>query len=232
MATFGDLKTRVSKRVGLSTTASGNDDVLLGEYLNDAVRDVLIKTKVNTDRATISISTETDDSEMSTNVLQLITLTVTGGSDARITQPVQVDADTILRYRSVTPSTGVTTRLFALLGDNLFMWYPSLASGDTVTVYYVPKPTEMTTSGNDPSSATYGGIPVQYHPLLEEYAAWHMWEYDDNPQRARICEERYLRMLVEMRRAMRGQASESLGKIPSIGRLNTFPANPSTDMGW
>ena len=232
MPNFGALKTRVSKRVGLSTTASGNDDVLLGEYLNDAVRKFLVETKVNVDRSAITVSAETDDSEMSSNVLQLVAIEITGTSGESLV-PQRVDPEEILWHRRVTPSSGITTRKYALVGDNLFMWYPSLASGAVVTVYYVPKPTEMSDASHDPSNSTYGGIPIQYHDVLEEYATWKMLDYDDSPKRVAQTEQRYMRMMVEARRAIRGQGGQSLGKIPRIGGAPPYPlSSPSTDTGW
>lgn len=230
MANFGALKTRVSKRVGLDTTASGNDDVLLGEYLNDAVREFLIKTKVHIDRGEISITSETDDSELSTNVLQVSNIYITG-SDTRKVVPERVTADEIIYHRTIAPTTGITTRLYCLQGDNLFMFYPALAAGTTVTVYFVPKPSEMSSGAHDPSDPAFGGIPVQYHPVLEEYATWRMMEYDDSPQRVQQQEQRYLRMLVEARRAIRGQGGESLGRI-RVGERRAYPFTESTDRGW
>jgi hypothetical protein len=48
----------------------------------------------------------------------------------------------------------------------------------------VPAPTVMSSDSHDPSTATYGGVPVDYHDALAYYAEWHLASFDDDASSA------------------------------------------------
>src|SRR5574337_1796552 len=55
-------------------------------------------------------------------------------------------------------------------GADLFAVWPTPTTADTLDVYYVPQPTEMSDGSHDPSNATYGGIQTAYHKAIELWA--------------------------------------------------------------
>ena len=214
MATFAVLKSRVSKTLGLDETASGTEDVLVGYELNDAVRDFLLRTHTNVNRSETTIAAATDDSEISASVLAITDLHVTGAS-AQIWIPQRVSPATILQYRRVSAaSAGGSARFFALNGSNLLMFYPAVEIGDVITMYYVPVPTEMSSASNDPAAETWGGIPVEYHPALIQYACWKMADYDDDgsSQMGLQYQQQYLRLVQDAKRWNRLKGGRVLGK--------------------
>lgn len=220
MATFGTLKTRVSRRLGLDETANSSDDVLLGGYLNDAVRDFLIKTRINVNRAEITLEEETDDSELAGGVLAVNEVLI-AGSDARTFTPSRTSPQQIIDWRRSGPVSGSTTLThYALQGYDMFMWYPALPAETVVTMYFVPRPTEMALPTNDPAVEAFGGIPNEWHPALEMYASWQMADVDDDAtsQMGLNYQRQYLLIVNDAKKAIRRKGGRSLGPAPARRR--------------
>jgi hypothetical protein len=106
-----------------------------------------------------------------------------------------------------------------------------LAVGDVVTMYYVPKPTEMSSASHDPSSDTYGGIPVEYHAALIEYAKWKMADYDDDgsSQMGLVYQQEYERLVRKCLKRKRRKGGRSLGRAV-VGRQPVRASSPSQDI--
>jgi hypothetical protein len=231
MATFATLKNRVNKRLGLDDTSGGVDDVLLSGYLNDAVRDFLVRTRINVNRAEVPIDSETDDSELSGGVLAVNELYVVG-SDSRTYTPIKTSPQQIVDWRRASVTSGsLTVQHYALQGHDLFMWYPALVEGTTVVFYYVPRPTEMVLAGNDPFVEAFGGIPNEFHPALEIYAAWQMADVDDDStsQMGLTYQRQYLLLVKDAQRAMRRKGGRSLGPA-RVGRKSPYRYSNSQDL--
>jgi hypothetical protein len=231
LATFTVLKSRVSKVLGLDETASGTDDTLLGYELNDAVREFLLDTHINVNRSETTIAAVEDDSEIGTPVLVMLDIQITG-TNGQISLPERTSPQEILRMRRAGSVSSGTTRWYAHNGNDMYMFYPSLAIGDVVTIYYVPKPTEMSSASHDPSNETYGGIPVEYHPALIEYAKWKMADYDDDgsSQQGLVYQANYERLVRKALRRKRLKGGRSLGRAV-VGRQPFRPSVPSQDLG-
>jgi hypothetical protein len=84
-----------------------------------------------------------------------------------------------LRRNSGTAATSPTL-YYALAGHNLLMFYPSPAATDTFTIYYVPVPTALSASADDPSTASLGGIPKEYHKAIEYFACSEAADVNDD----------------------------------------------------
>jgi hypothetical protein len=225
------LKSRVSKIIGLDETASGNDDTMLGYELNDAVRDFLLRTHCNVNRSETVLTEDTDDSEIPSSVLAILDLQI-AGSDSAIWLPQRTTPAEIMRMRrSAWGADSGTGRYYALNGSNLLMFHPSLVEGDTILMYYVPKPTEMSSGTNDPASDTWGGIPVEYHPALVMYACWKMADYDDDSssQMGMVYQQQYEKLVRDCRRFTRGRGGRSQGRAV-VGRGARVPSSPSQDI--
>lgn len=176
MSTFAQLKTNVNAELGLDSTASGAEDVLLGVRLNEGVREVLLRTHCKVSVATTALTAGTADYELPTDVLAMHEIKTSALRSLERENPATIHS---LRQAAAT-ATAAYTFLYALDGANLLMLYPTPSASDVLTLYYVPKPTEMSAAGNDPSTATYGGIPVQWHDALELWAMHKLGSYDDD----------------------------------------------------
>jgi len=166
----------VASELGLDNTAAGADQLLIDQWLNQAVRDVLLRTHCYVTSTTQALVAGTTDYQLPATTLAIIDINgPTTGNRFEYMTPEDIFE---LRRRNI----GLTgaTRAYAVLGSNLLMMYPTPSAAETLTVYIVPKPTEMTTGANDPATSTYGLIPTEFHRALELYAFAKGASFDDD----------------------------------------------------
>lgn len=236
MATFGELKANVSNELGLDQTAAGTEDVLLGRRLNEAVREYLIRTRAYVVTDTVALVENDNEYDLVTELdpdpLALVAIVAT--TEGRPLEKLSVASILELR-RGVSP-VGAGVYRYAVNGASTLMVYPSPgASPGTLTVHYVPKPTEMSAAGHDPSTATYGNVPVEHHYLLEFYALWRMAGYDDDSssQMGEVYRQRFEEGVIRARSQIRGRGGRGLAPArPGRGWWRRVPSHPSQDVKW
>ncbi|MBI3936417.1 MAG: hypothetical protein HY323_05525 [Betaproteobacteria bacterium] len=211
MATLALLRSRVSKKIGLDETAAGAEEVLLDSWLNEAVEQVLLRSRCFVKKATITLTKDVNEYELDT-VLSGGTLSVLKLINSDSVPLERVSPEEMADLRRSTAS-GTQAWKYALDGANLLMIWPTPTAAGTLTVYHVPRPTAMTTGANDPSTATYGGIPAEFHKLLEFYGLWQAADFDDDAssQVGTLYRAAFDRGLAEMRRALRQRGGRKLG---------------------
>jgi len=169
--------------------------------------------------------------------------TTSGNTNFRLTRKSTTDLIN-LRLFSVTSSP---EQLYAVSGTNMLMVYPTPLTGDTITVYYVPRPTALASPTDDPSSASLGGIPSEFHYGLELYMQWKAADaFDDESSSSG---ESYRRMYLgdptappgteqrdgfigTMKKDIRRKGGKHLAGIslpPRTRRI--FAVNPGVDVG-
>lgn len=106
------------------------------------------------------------------------------------------------------------------------------AASDTLTVVNVPAPTVMSAGAHDPSTATYGGIPVDYHDALAYYAEWHLGSFADDASSSQGT--RYKEWYMERVRDCVQEIRERGGRRQprsTVGPVRRYvPSNNSTDV--
>jgi hypothetical protein len=171
----------VSKELGLDETASGTEDVLVGRRLNQGVREVLLETRCYIKKATYALTASEGDYDLQKAADPgLAYLAIDRFVDSNNRPLLRIERDELFELRRASATASSGQRRYALSGANMLHIWPAPGSAETLTVWYVPRPTEMTTSGHDPSDPTYGGIPAEYHEALEFYALWRLASYDDD----------------------------------------------------
>jgi hypothetical protein len=75
---------------------------------------------------------------------------------------------------------GVSSRYYATAGDNLLMFDAPPSTSDSLVILYVPVPTVLSATGDDPSNVTYGGISTNLHQAIFLWAAAECASYDDD----------------------------------------------------
>lgn len=180
MSTLGDLRDEVAEEIGSINTT---DDVTkIDRFLNRAVRDFLSKTGIYVTEATTLETADSGDYTLDTAIMLIKNIYVTSGT---VDYPLeQVSPQQILDWRLASSSSTSPSRYYALNGANMLMVYPTPSGNDTVTLYYVAVPTEMSSTSHDPSDATYGGVPVLFHDALALYAMWKLASFDDDQSSA------------------------------------------------
>lgn len=222
---------------------NGDGPRLLG-WANDAVIDMLRRTHCYVISAGMTLTAGTGDYTLDSNILEIKDIyTTSGNANFRLQRLNHTDLIN-LRLFSVTTSP---EKMWALQGANLLMLYPAPLSADTLTIYYVPRPTAMSSGTDDPSSASLGGIPSEFHYGLELYMQWKAGDAFDDESSSNG--ETYRRMYLgdpsappgtphregfigEMRAALQRKGGTHLGPalIPPRSRRIYVP-NPGVDVG-
>lgn len=181
------------------SSLTGNDATFVTEWANRAVRDVLIKTHVRVRELSMSLTSGTDEYALDTDILQMLSLRSNDGADDREMEPLTLED--LNRRRIHGDLSSGPARYYSLQGSDYLIVYPIPGSGESLLGEYVPKPTEMSSASHDPSNTTYGGIPVEYHDVIELYILHHGARSDDHQASARgqQYQAQYLRRIGEMR---------------------------------
>lgn len=222
MATLADLRASVLGRLGMDDTAAGTDEGLVDQWLNEGVREVLIRTHCHVNCIDLTLVADEWKYDLPTAILALKYVTDSESN------PVQVvDFQEILDLRR-TLSTGHTSNpRMAVLGSNLFAIWPTPTTADVWEAFYVPKPTEMSDGTHDPSSAAYGKIPVEFHHAIE---LWALAKGSDQEHEGRtqngikytqefeLYISRVVRATVNRKAGRRGPAR--IGRRPILARSN------------
>lgn len=169
------MQSNVAGTLGLDNTAAGDQPRLTG-WANDGCTDILLRTHCKIAKATMTMTANVGDYELDANILAIDDMFLaSGGGNFRVRRLATTDLIN-LRLFSVTSAP---IQMYALNGANMLMVYPTPSQADSLTVYYVPKPTAMSNSTDDP--ATLAGIPSEYHYGIELYMMWKAGDaYDDS----------------------------------------------------
>lgn len=222
----------MQQKLGLDATTGSAEESLLIAWINEGVVDLLLRAKVNVNEATLTTTANVADYTIDTGVLAIQDLTYTSAAGAA--QLKRVSPDDILRYRSATPAVGAGVRYYAINGSDMIMFYPTPTAVDTLTIWYVPRPTAMSSLSNtahDPSGETYGNVPKEYHKAIELFALAEGAEFTDHQpsQFGQLFRAQYEQKLVEVKRAQRHKGGRYLGaatvgkRRPLVGANDVYP---------
>lgn len=216
MSTLTDFRLNATKILGTDSTAAGSDEVLVDFYANEAVREILLAT-----RCYVSIATSTpganQDLTLDASILDIITMFFTVSGTQYSLQKRPIDEIVEMRRNSANASPSL---FYAVAGASLLMFYPTPGATDTLTVYYVAKPTAMSAGTHDPSSATYGGIPTEQHHLIESYVCWKVGDAidDASSQNGLTYKQEYTQGVGQFRRDLAKRGGNELAPIPLPSR--------------
>ena len=216
--TRGDLKRHVRLEFGFDSTASSDEDLLMNDWANEAVRMVLLDTRCRVEVGDISISANVEDFRQDVNVLAILDATIS----ASTVKPAIVTPEHIydLRRASGIATSPDVTRL-AYQGDLLLIW-PKPTSTITIRTLYIAKPTEMTSDANDINTTTYGGLPVYANHAVKAYMRWEAATYDQvkAPLTPEDYFQQYKRECLKIRQHLRRMG----GRTP-VGISTGYPAD-------
>lgn len=178
----GELVSECALSMGLDTTVGSNELKLQQRWVNRGIVDILKKTRCYTDLGTMTLQAGITDYRIDPNILQVDNITLVDTTGAPFELDVIAMAD-LLPY--LNPSIATTTMpTYAAIEGTLLRVAPVPSSAVVLTYIYVPKPTEIPADGTtgsdslDPSTATYGGIPLENHDVIVAYMLWQAARYD------------------------------------------------------
>lgn len=237
--TFGDLRTAVAQELGLDALAdgTGTENTQVDQWINRGVERVLMDTGCYVTSESLTVSSLTavtslggtvTDYQFPTEILEITAMYIQSSSGIgpalkRVAVPDLVD------MRRLSLPTGSPVTSYALAGADLLMFWPSPASTDVIEMYYIPIPTALSASGDDPSTATNGGIPKQLHLAIKWWACVEGASYDDDQSSAQG--QRYMDWYnQELSRyhkfmRLRGGKRNQRAKVNSPGRPRAFHTN-------
>lgn len=115
--------------------------------------------------------------------------------------------------------------LYAVDGLDLFMVYPMTQNvGDTITIYYVPRPADLVNDADVPV-----GIPPEFHELIELYAIQSAMR-QTSPEYSLQYTQLFEHKLDEYRK-WKNRRNSAQGRRATVGRRNRplRPHDNSTD---
>ena len=191
---LGDLKLRTSRVLGVSVGTDDDavdEDDFLTRLANEAVLDVLVRTRVHVRDGLVTFSSAATEFDVDDTILRMIGIKLNGN-------PLYEGGRDTLREDE-----------FAFVGFSRIVLGTQTASGDQLQFWYTPKPTTMANASDDPSLFAFGRIPSQFHSALIDYMCWWAADKIGDVQAGRG--ERY-RTTYEGQDAL-GGAGSSLGRI-------------------
>lgn len=227
-----NLKTEVQAEIGLAS--SGTEDTLLTIWLNRAVRDVLRRTHCYVDTLTITESAGTSDYTLSAAIIAVKSFRWDSADGSTHSYPERVPLTEIERLRAASDSVSsqYPAAYYAVTGTKLSVW-PTPSAADTITAWYVPKPTEMSSGSHDTSNATYGGIPEEYTDAIVLYAEWKASSYRNNrsPDQIDYYRQRYEDECKRIRKDVVGKGGR-LGRAVLHPSRRRFPVANDRYPAW
>ena len=195
---------------------------MVGDDLNDAVVQVLLETHCHIKIGTTTLTSGTGDYELDTDILAIHK--ITGDDNVPWQRVNESDIEELRR----ADATSEQTFKYAVTGSNLIMVWPTPSSAQTATIYFVPRPTPMTSASHDPSNAIYGGIPAEHHKALEFYALWQGADFDDDTTSQQG--DRYFgQYQLWLGKIKKGQKLKGGNRMPkaTLGRRHKLRSDPS-----
>lgn len=224
------IRSEVTNVIGLDSTAAGTDETLVDQWANEAVLDILLETRCYVASASTSLTADTGDYTFDSAILHVVDCYLTsGGNGYRLTQVTPAKL-LDMRVTSNSQATAPVTH-FADAGSNMLMFYPIPSTADTVTLYYVPRPTAMSDGTHDPSDTTYGGIPAEFHRAIVKYAEAEAADYrdDQTSQHGDRYRADYQRWLGKIRKFVNQKGATDSAAFEIRGGSYP-PHDPSTDI--
>lgn len=231
MATLAQLRTRVSSKLGLDNTAAGAEQTLVDSWINEGVVETLLALKCYVISATMSTTLNKADYQLDSAILDIKNIFVTDAASQSWSLE-HVETGEILYMRRVTTATSAPPRFYSINGANLLMVYPTPSEIDVFTIYYVPRPTALSSAGDDPSSSTLGGIPLEFHKLIEWWALAEGADFLQDPRRQDYM-KRFEMKVRDYRRSQLTASGRLPRKLPAMSSRTVIPPRNSIDIeGW
>lgn len=231
LATF---RARVSGAIGVDNTDGSTEQSLVDGWVNEAVVQFLVRTKAHARPAALSLTAEQSDYEMDSDILAMRGAWIEPSGGLQEIPLRETSPEEIIAYRRYQGINGdPSARLFALQGSNVLMLFPPPASSsDILHIFYVPRPTALAASSDSPSATANGGIPEEFHPVLENYVKWKAAEYANNgpSQLGQMWKAEWEAGLVQVRVANAKRGGLNTQRV-RVGAPARWPSSPGVDNG-
>ena len=225
--TFLDLQNEVIAKVGLDATA---DLQRVKDWINQAYTETCAETEAVQDYATMVLTASVAVYTLDVNLIRIKTMYATpvGSTQSRPLEPISIEE--MLELSAGTgasqPSTGGPNR-YAVFGVGDVQFYPTPASADTITVYYVKQPTAL--SANSDVTA----LPEPYSSrCLIAGASVQAGQFVSAPQ-VQLWTQEFEIWKGRLRGHLRRKVGAYTRQFRVVGGRLSAPHDPSVDIrGW
>ena len=235
--TLLDAINRASRTLGISQAASGAERQLLIDWYNEAVDQFLTETKMVQKTLKLAMTANQGDYTIDDQIISMKDLNyVPSGQQGWLMIPC--DETEIIQRRLLQSAVAMAPQRYALAGSNTIMIWPTpSSSADYVHGLYVSHPTTaMSADAHSPDTSTYGGIPVEWHPVLLWYVFWQaaMLTKDEASGAGQAFEQRWMAGLqrAKMRQAKKLGVRVPRARVGPRDKGSRGFASPGVDTGY
>lgn len=228
MSTFKDMLDRVQD----ATLRGGSGQrVQIMAELNEAIKqvDALVRPLISSSVEVVlpnqgDYKLSTDFAITDLTSIRDVVYTPTSGNQPRSLRETTPD---VIRSLRQTSATSYWSDCYALDGLDLLMLYPvSSSTGDSVTIWYVPREDDLVNPTDVPK-----GLPPEWHDLYE-YACIPRSMRQTSPEEVMRYAAMYEKRLGDYRKwRNRRSGARSRTVVPKQG-YRRLPHDPSTDLGY
>jgi hypothetical protein len=217
MTTLAQYRSAVASNVGLDNTVAG-DQGFIDIWVNEGVTDLMMRTKCKMSSADMALTAGTPDYTLDAAVLDIYTAYVTVSGVPYWLEVTSVDD--ILAMRRSTTANVSPAQYYAFGGSNMFLIYPTPATADTITIYYLPRPATMTAASASPDE-----IPSEFHPAIEYYALMRAASFADDAsaQEGQAYQQQYEMWVKRIKRWVGLKGNHRLPRAGVRRNRNTIP---------
>ena len=223
-----ELRSSVTFKLFLDNSAQG-DQPLIDRYANEAVRDILQKTRCTIRRSTLSLTEGEEDYEFPVSIMSVLYMRNLADNGNQFMTRVTIPDLEMMRMAEVTNGHA---RYYTVLGNDFFSVWPPPGDDESISLHYVPMPTEVSSGSDDFSTNSLGGIPKWAHKAIEFYVLREMADAQNHgpSKNGEQYNVRYVEMLAWINKMLRQQGGSIL-PTAQLGRPQRLmvPHDPSTD---
>lgn len=177
--TLAQFRTAVSRAVGLSTSTTSDTD-LIDLWVNQGIVDFLKRTQIHKRLLSMTLTADEPEYTLDTDILSVEKLWIDGSGSTQ-DRPLERTSAARIFEMQLFQTADIGPIYYALEGAHLLLLHPAPgSSSDTLKGVYVPRPTAISATAGSPSATANGGIPDEYHPLIEAYAKWKAGEAEEH----------------------------------------------------
>jgi hypothetical protein len=149
----------------------------------------------------------------------------TSGGSSTYAERVPNEEIERLRAAATTVATGYPAVYYAIVGANVLKVYPTPSAADTITVFYVPRPTAMSAAQRPVRHHLRRRARRSIHKAIVLYAEWQAADYRDDESSSQG--ERYRQLYEDEIKRIRRYVTLHGGRLgkahscirPVVGRL-------------
>lgn len=219
----------VQAKLGLaaSTVDGGFDEGLITGWINRGVAQVITRSRINVTPTVMALTAGQYDYTLPTEIIAIDEIYSTDAASSLWVRLEHVSPPVLLNMRIGTQFQGAPpVRYYTVSGGNLLMVYPTPASADNLTIYFITRPDVLVNPTDSPD-----GIPEEWQQTVEYYACYQAGQYinDSASQNGERYQQMFERELKLMCKAMRQKGGRKLSPAVvgrRVGR-GTFIGQPS-----